>query len=156
MNDVLKIAAMLAFDPVADFKVPCIVKAGAWNYYAKLHVVVWFPPAAAIGLCLVYFGGQMAKARIAWAAMKRELESTWAGTADSAAKERAAYKEHMRRSARYGLEKCASIACGVFDFAFPMCSRSVLQMLRCRKLGPAGYYLEADYSPYTAFVHTLL
>ena len=59
----------------------------------------------------------------------------------------AAYRERMRGSVSHGLETCVSLVALVMDLAYPVVSRTVLQILRCRELGTAGFFLEAEHVP---------
>ena len=38
-----------------------------------------------------------------------------------------------------------SLVALVMDLAYPVVSRTVLQILRCRELGTAGFFLEAEH-----------
>ena len=132
MQALLSIAAILAFDPVSELRLPCLVDKTSWNYYTKLQFLVVLPAVAAAMLSALSFGVNMAKAHRRYRASGLEGD---------------AYAAAMRTAAGHGLQSCACIVCMVADFVYPVCSRTVMQIWRCRKLGDAGYFLEARSPP---------
>ena len=153
MTQLLSLAAIVAFDPVEDFKVPCMIVEGGWDYYTKLQILVFLPLVVAALLSLLTFGIHMTRAHFKHkreaSTRRRRVTRDAAVTgseSDLLAMHAAAYRSNMRSSARRALETCVSLVGMLMDFAFPVCSRTVLQIFRCRELGNAGFFLEADYS----------
>ena len=166
MQELLAFAAVLAFDPVEDFKMPCMLVDGGWEYYTKLQLLIFFPMLFAFCMSVACFLLHMVKAHFRhqrdtekkvlekWAVRvikrRRSSSATDGGDIDHDAigrvARRASYKLKMRGSIKHALETCVSVVCMVLDLVFPVASRTILQIFRCRRLGDAGYYLEADYS----------
>ena len=186
MEKLLAFAAILACDPVEDFKIPCLMKEGMpvnilqntfsdrthciaqrrpassfllsalrfldRSYYTKLKLMVSAPMAIALVFCGLTFGLHMGRAHFRHRRQsthkkaRRRLGDKASNPSPETDWSEAEYRINMRGSARRGLETCISILCMIFDLAYPVCSRTVLQIFRCRKLGEAGFYLEADYA----------
>ena len=149
MEDLMAMAAVLAFDPFESFKVPCLLVDGRMPYYIKLQILTVFPIVAALALSGMSFFLTMTKAhfhhtrRTRRKVTRKAADAAIAVTAED-------YKKKMRGSARRALETCVSLFCMIMDFAYPVATRTILDIFQCRNLGEnvedREFFLEADYS----------
>ena len=143
------------------------------QYYLKLQLLVATPIALAVAVSVIAFAVHMYQAhkrhareaaRLAAAGALRAFDDdddhVDGGDGDGGAgstitrEQRASmhasvigaahYRVHMRLSARHGLRMCVGYFAFVMDLCYPACTRTILQIFRCRQLGTAGYRLEAD------------
>ena len=136
MQTLLAFAAILAFDPVEDFKMPCMLVSGGWEYYTKLQIMVFFPVVIAIAMSLASFTVHVVRAHFkhrrdskkiieTWAVkvMRKRRDSGIAGVADEnidSLARRASYRLKMKGSARAALETCVSLICMVYVNGCPL------------------------------------
>ena len=125
MQDLLSLAAIVAFDPVQDFKVPCMIADDSWDYYTKLNILVFLPIVVAFVMSGLSFGMHMTKAHYAHrreATKHKQRRRAQHHTRDAAvtgsdvdllAMHAATYRLKMRSSARHGMETCVSLICMV-------------------------------------------
>ena len=160
MQELLSVAAILAFDPVEDFKMPCMLVDGSWGYYTKLQLLIFMPMVIAVSLSAATMAVHTVRAHYKHKHETRKSIDRWlekqrdegdVEQGDMAVKESeaiaaASYKLKMRSSVKHAVETCVSLVCMILDFAYPVCSRTILDIFQCRQLGDAGFFLEADYS----------
>ena len=137
MQALLAFAAIVAFDPVEDFAMPCLLVDGKMEYYSKLLLLVVLPLLVALGLSLLTFAKHMAHAHIRHRRDSKRINKKWTTAAMKAlgsrkgkaagtlgVDEAALYRRHMQGSAKRALGTCLSLVamimpvidCGVYIF----------------------------------------
>ena len=167
MQSLLNIAALVAFDPIEQFKMPCML-VGGMPYYVKLQLLVGAPLLLSFVFCAISFVWHMVRSHYqhkrdliklqAASALRRINEAPGGanvvarknrddGNSDDADVRASHYRVKMRASAKRGMFRCISIVSLVMDVCYPSVSRCVLQIFRCRELGTTSssrLHLEAD------------
>ena len=161
-------AALIAFDPIEQFKLPCML-VGGMPYYVKLQILCAAPLVLSVMFCVVSFVWHMVRSHYkhkrdliklqAAAALRRINEASGAnvvarkkrntggGSDDDAETHASHYRINMRASAKRGMFRCISIVSLIMDICYPSVSRTILQIFRCRELGTPSssqMFLEAD------------
>ena len=165
MQSVLSAAALIAFDPIEQLKMPCWMVNGM-PYYVKLQLLVGAPLLISLACCVASFAVHMARSHYkhrrdliklqAAAAQRMIAEGPGANVAEHRERHRrqtqmhrSHYKVKMKASAHHGMLRCVSIVCLVMDVTYPSVTRTILQLFRCRELGTPSnsqLFLEADYA----------
>ena len=142
MEKLLSVAAILAFDPVEDFKMPCMLVDGAWGYYTKLQLLIFMPMLIALALSAGTMAVHTIRAHFQHQAHTRKSIERWlqkqreetegdveAGNMaeqESRAIADASYKLKMKASVKHALETCVSLVCMI------MASQTIFQNTVCR------------------------
>ena len=81
MQALLAFAAIIAFDPVEDFAMPCLLVDGKMEYYTKLLLLVVMPMLFALGLSLLTFAKHMTHAHFRHRRDSKRVNKKWSAAA---------------------------------------------------------------------------
>ena len=131
MKFLITMFSTFALDVFSDTKLPCVLT--RFTFYDRLMVAMLTPVCIVV---VVVSGG------IAWAYCHRKRRKRMKIVDFSFAKRRGSEKSVVVR----GLWSAAPIALFLIDLTYPSVTKTLCSFFVCRDLGPAGWWLEEDYS----------
>ena len=169
MESLLAVTRVVSFDLVGQFRMPCALADGL-DYYLQLQILCALPIAAALVMCGLFFGGFMLHARFKMRQTRRRRRAGAALRRMRAANELNLVTAEERRAGRHalrarherddeeiearcrarlkerrerGVQHLVGLVCVAVDMLYPSVTRAVFQIFRCRRVGEAGWWLEA-------------
>ena len=143
LGGMLAVFGWLSFDAVEEVKVPCHVV--HWNHFSKVFVAVLAPLAIVVlipALVIPYKAVALRKAKRK--GQKLKLPARFGFTVVTGGGARGGGRPVT--ALHVGALASIGIVTQLLDVLYPTITRTITAAFVCRKLGPAGFFMESDYS----------
>ena len=130
-------AAIFSLDIFSQARMPCLLT--GFTFYTRIRIAI----AAPLALIVVYILGCTL-----WESLPKQQEQR---KRRRVVHTQSALNRELRRGThnstiKMGLWKAAPAVLFFIDLVYPVLTKTLFSFFICRDLGPAGWYLEADYS----------